>query len=212
MRWSAASERRRRMADHRVSDHTSARYIVIATLAKFRVALGFVFGVLVLILAQPTAESLTIGMSVAAVGEAIRVWAAGHLRKSREVTVSGPYRWVAHPLYVGSSVMGAGLAIASGSVLVAALIAVYLVATLTAAIKNEEAYLRRTFGDQYDLYRSGVAAKRRERSAASRRPFSLEQAIANREYRAIAGLGGAILLLIWKATYNGAFWRAAGTR
>jgi protein-S-isoprenylcysteine O-methyltransferase Ste14 len=200
------------MADHRVSDHTSARYIVIATLAKFRVALGFVFGVLVLILAQPTAESLTIGMSVAAVGEAIRVWAAGHLRKSREVTVSGPYRWVAHPLYVGSSVMGAGLAIASGSVLVAALIAVYLVATLTAAIKNEEAYLRRTFGDQYDLYRSGVAAKRRERSAASRRPFSLEQAIANREYRAIAGLGGAILLLIWKATYNGAFWRAAGTR
>ena len=200
------------MADHRVSDHTSARYIVIATLAKFRVALGFVFGVLVLILAQPTAESLTIGMSVAAVGEAIRVWAAGHLRKSREVTVSGPYRWVAHPLYVGSSVMGAGLAVASGSVLVAALIAVYLVATLTAAIKNEEAYLRRTFGDQYDLYRSGVAAKRRERSAASRRPFSLEQAIANREYRAIAGLGGAILLLIWKATYNGAFWRAAGTR
>jgi len=200
------------MADHHVSDHTSARYIVIATLAKFRVALGFVFGVLVLILAQPTAESLTIGMSVAAVGEAIRVWAAGHLRKSREVTVSGPYRWVAHPLYVGSSVMGAGLAIASGSVLVAALIAVYLVATLTAAIKNEEAYLRRTFGDQYDLYRSGVAAKRRERSAASRRPFSLEQAIANREYRAIAGLGGAILLLIWKATYNGAFWRAAGTR
>ena len=200
------------MADHRVSDHTSARYIVIATLAKFRVALGFVFGVLVLILAQPTAESLTIGMSVAAVGEAIRVWAAGHLRKSREVTVSGPYRWAAHPLYVGSSVMGAGLAVASGSVLVAALIAVYLVATLTAAIKNEEAYLRRTFGDQYDLYRSGVAAKRRERSAASRRPFSLEQAIANREYRAIAGLGGAILLLIWKATYNGAFWRAAGTR
>jgi len=200
------------MADHHVSDHTSARYIVIATLAKFRVALGFVFGVLVLILAQPTAESLTIGMSVAAVGEAIRVWAAGHLRKSREVTVSGPYRWVAHPLYVGSSVMGAGLAIASGSVLVAALIAVYLVATLTAAIKNEEAYLRRTFGDQYDLYRNGVAAKRRERSAASRRPFSLEQAIANREYRAIAGLGGAILLLIWKATYNGAFWRAAGTR
>ncbi len=186
--------------------------MVVATLARFRVALGFVFGVLVLILAQPNAKSLTIGMSVAALGEAIRVWAAGHLRKSREVTVSGPYRWVAHPLYVGSSIMGVGLAIASASVLVAALIALYLVATLTAAIKNEEAFLRRTFGDQYDLYRSGVEAKRREHSAASRRRFSLEQAIANREYRAIAGLAAAVLLLIWKATYNGAFWRAAGTR
>jgi isoprenylcysteine carboxyl methyltransferase (ICMT) family protein YpbQ len=188
------------------------RYLVIKTLARFRVALGFVFGVLVLVLAQPTAVSLLVGMSLAACGEAIRIWAAGHLRKSSEVTVSGPYRWVAHPLYVGSSVMGAGLAIASASAIVAALIGVYLVATLTAAIKSEEAFLRRTFGDQYDLYRRGVAAKRRERSAVSRRAFSLRQAMANREYRAVAGLGVVILLLIWKATYNGLFWRAAGAR
>ena len=187
---------------------TGARYVLVATLARLRVALGFVFGVLVLVLAQPTARSLLIGMSIAACGEAIRIWAAGHLRKSREVTVSGPYRWAAHPLYVGSSVMGVGLAITSASVPVAALITMYLVATLTAAIKSEEAFLRRTFGDQYDLYRTGVAAKRRERSAASRRPFSVEQTIANREYRAVAGLGIAILLLIWKATYNGAFWQA----
>jgi protein-S-isoprenylcysteine O-methyltransferase Ste14 len=198
------------MADGRPA--AGARYMVVATLARFRVALGFVFGVLVLILARPNKESLTLGMSIAACGEAIRVWAAGHLRKSREVTVSGPYRWVAHPLYVGSAVMGAGLAVASASVLVGALITIYLVATLTAAIKNEEAFLRRTFGDQYDLYRSGVEAKRRERSAASQRRFSLKQAVANREYRAIAGLGVAILLLIWKATYNGLFWRAAGAR
>jgi protein-S-isoprenylcysteine O-methyltransferase Ste14 len=186
--------------------------MVMATLARLRVALGFVFGLLVLVLAQPTPSSLLIGMSIAAAGEAIRIWAAGHLRKSLEVTVSGPYRWMPHPLYVGSSIMGVGLAIASASVLVAALIALYLVATLTAAIKSEEAFLRRTFGDQYDLYRSGVAEKRRERSAASRRAFSLRQAMANREYRAVAGLGITILLLIWKATYNGLFWRAAGPR
>jgi hypothetical protein len=186
--------------------------MLIPLLARFRVALGFVFGVLVLVLAEPDGRSLAIGMSIAAIGEGIRIWAAGHLRKSREVTVSGPYRWVAHPLYVGSSVMGIGLAVACGSVIVAVLIGVYLAATLTAAVKSEEAFLRRTFGDQYDLYRSGVEAKRRERSAASRRRFSVEQAIANREYRAVAGLGIAILLLVWKATYNGMFWRAAGTR
>jgi hypothetical protein len=201
MRSSGGSARRRRVGE-----------LFVATLARFRVALGFVFGVLVLILAQPTARSLLAGMSMAACGEAIRIWASGHLRKSREVTVSGPYRFVAHPLYVGSSVMGAGLAIASANVIVAALIALYLAATLTAAIKSEEAFLRRTFGDQYDLYRSGVAAKRRERSAATQRRFSLAQAMANREYRAVAGLGIAILLLIWKATYNGLFWRAAGTQ
>jgi protein-S-isoprenylcysteine O-methyltransferase Ste14 len=188
------------------------RHLLMATLARMRVALGFVFGLLVLVLAQPSAASLAIGMSLAACGELIRIWAAGHLRKSREVTVSGPYRWLAHPLYVGSSVMGAGLAIASASLSVAVLIAAYLAATLTAAIKSEEAFLRRTFGDQYDLYRSGVETKRRERGGSSNRAFSLQQAMANREYRAVAGLVAAILLLIWKATYNGSFWRAAGTR
>jgi len=180
-------------------------------IARLRVALGFVFGVLVLILAQPTGRSLLVGMSIAALGELFRIWAAGHLHKAREVTASGPYRFVPHPLYVGSSVMGLGLAIACASVPVAVLIALYLATTLTAAVKSEEAYLRRTFGDQYDLYRSGVDAKRRDRGAAARRRFSLAQVAANREYRAVAGFLIALLLLVWKATYNGAFWRTAGT-
>jgi protein-S-isoprenylcysteine O-methyltransferase Ste14 len=182
---------------------------VIGVLARMRVALGLVFGVLVFILARPTGRSLVVGMSIAACGEVFRIWAAGHLHKAREVTASGPYRLVSHPLYVGSSVMGLGLAIACASVPVAVLIVLYLATTLTAAIKSEEAFLRRTFGDQYDLYRSGVAAKRRDRGTAGRR-FSLSQAMANREYRAVVGFMAALLLLIWKATYNGAFWRTAG--
>jgi hypothetical protein len=39
------------------------------------------------------------------------------------------------------------------------------------------------------------------------RRFSLQQAIANREHRALAGLAIAVLLLVLKATYNGLFWR-----
>jgi hypothetical protein len=145
---------------------------------------------------------------VALAGEAVRVWASGHLNKSREVTASGPYRWFAHPLYVGSSIMGAGLAIASGSVAVAVLIAVYLGVTLTAAIKSEEAFLRQTFGARYDTYRRGLTS---DDDNGGRR-FALGQALANREHRAITGLVVAVLLLVLKATYNGVFWRAAGTR
>lgn len=186
------------------------RPVIVHALARLRVPLGFVFGAIVLALARPTGRSLAIGFGVAAVGEAIRIWAAGHLNKAREVTTSGPYRWVRHPLYVGSSVMGAGLAIASGSVTVAVLIAVYLVATLTAAIKSEDAFLRRTFGEQYDLYREGQMAKRAESAGRSPRRFSVAQAMANREYRAVAGFLVAVLLLILKATYNGSFWRGKG--
>jgi protein-S-isoprenylcysteine O-methyltransferase Ste14 len=188
-----------------VSD--GVRDLLVAGLARLRVALGFVFGALVWILAHPNRSSIAAGMAVASCGEAIRIWAAGHVHKSREVTVSGPYRWSPHPLYVGSSVMGLGLAVACASVAVAALVALYLAATLTAAISSEEAFLQRTFGDQYDLYRKGVAAKR---ASGSRRRFSPAQAIANREYRAVIGLVIAMLLLLWKAGYTGVFWQTAG--
>jgi hypothetical protein len=177
-----------------------------ATLARWRIALGFVFGALVFWLAKPTGTTLVAGTSIAIVGECLRVWASGHLNKAREVTVSGPYRWSAHPLYVGSSVMGAGLAVASNSVTVAGAIAVYLAVTFTAAIKNEEAFLRRTFGDRYDRYRHRRPAVNED----SNRQFSFAQAMANREHRAVAGFAVAVLLLILKATYNGSFWRAAG--
>lgn len=167
---------------------------VTAALAPLRVAIGFVFGAIVLWLAQPSRETLVIGSLIACVGEAIRIWAAGHLHKSREVTSSGPYRWCAHPLYVGSSVMGAGLAIACGSVPAALCIALYVGVMLTMAAKNEEAFLRRTFGDRYDRYRRGDGGG----DDASRR-FSLAQALANREYRALVGLLIAVLLLALKA-------------
>lgn len=179
-----------------------ARSATAEALARRRVALGFLCGVATLLLARPTMRSVAVGMSIAAIGEALRIWAAGHLNKSREVTTSGPYRWVAHPLYVGSSIMGIGLAVACGSVIVALLIAAYLAITLTAAVKSEEAFLRRTFGDRYDRYRGG------ESDPAKR--FGFGQAMANREYRAVIGLAVAALLLVWKATYNGLFWRAGG--
>jgi hypothetical protein len=177
---------------------------LVRRVARLRVPLGFLFALLVLWLAQPTGRTLVWGSLVAAVGESLRVWAAGHLNKSREVTSSGPYRWIGHPLYTGSSIMGAGLAMASNSVIVAALIALYLVTTITAAIRTEEAFLRQKFGDQYDRYRLGSAG-----SVASSgiRRFSLRQAVANREQRAVVGLAVAVLLLVLKATYNGLFWR-----
>ena len=194
-----------------MSEDDGFAFHVVEIVARLRVALGFLCGVLVFWLATPTAGTILAGLAVAAAGEWLRVWAAGHLNKSREVTRSGPYRFVAHPLYLGSSVMGIGLAVACADVTVAVLIGVYLAATLTAAIKSEEAYLRRTFGEQYDLYRTGIAAKRASPRAARRR-FQVDQALANREYRAVIGLLVVILLLILKATYNGVFWRAAGGR
>jgi protein-S-isoprenylcysteine O-methyltransferase Ste14 len=159
--------------------------------------LGFVTGAVVLWLAQPTARTLVAGVPLALGGEAFRIWAAGHLNKSREVTSSGPYRWFGHPLYVGSSIIGAGLAVAAGSIAVALLVAVYLGTTLTAAIRSEEAFLRQTFGDRYENYRRGGEAQ-----GHNSRRFTLSQAMANGEHRAVTGLLIAVLLLVLKAGYG----------
>ncbi len=150
-------------------------------LARRRVPLGFVAAIVALWLARPTARSLTFGAGVALLGEAIRVWAAGHLEKGREVTTTGPYAFTRHPLYLGSTLIGAGMALASWSVPVAVLVAAYLGITLTAAIRTEEAHLTEKFGPAYPEYRDG-------RTAINTRRFSLARAIRNREYRAVFGL------------------------
>jgi protein-S-isoprenylcysteine O-methyltransferase Ste14 len=150
-------------------------------LARKRVPLGFAATLVTVILARPTWATWRAGLIVALVGEAMRVWAAGHLEKSREVTRSGPYRWTAHPLYVGSSILALGVVVAARSVPVAVLAVVYMGSTITAAVRTEEAFLRRAFGDTYDRY------QRSEAEPMSRR-FSLGRAMRNREYRAIAGL------------------------
>ena len=161
-------------------------------LARRRVPLGFLFGALAVWLARPTPQSLAIGAVVAVVGEALRIWGAGHLEKGREVTSSGPYRWTRHPLYLGSTLMGVGLAIASASVIVVALVVVYLAITLWAAIRTEESHLTEKFGSAYPNYREG-------RSDGSTRRFSLDRAVRNREYRAVIGLAVALIVLWWKA-------------
>ena len=161
-------------------------------IARLRVPLGFAFGLAALWLARPTPASLAVGGVVAGLGELIRLWAAGHLEKGREVTSSGPYAFTRHPLYLGSTLMGAGLAIAGSSLVVAIVVVAYLAVTLTAAMRTEEAHLTEKFGPAYPEYRSG-------RLETVARPFSLARAMKNREYRAVVGLATAFAVLAIKA-------------
>jgi len=167
---------------------------ILGRIARLRVPLGFAAGAVVLWLAEPTSRSLEIGGLIAMAGEAIRLWAAGHLEKGREVTTSGPYAFTRHPLYVGSSIIGIGLAIACARTIVAVLVLGYLAITLTAAIRTEEAHLTEKFGEAYPDYRAG-------RVAGESRAFSLSRAMRNREYRAIVGVLFAIAVLALKASW-----------
>jgi protein-S-isoprenylcysteine O-methyltransferase Ste14 len=164
---------------------------MLKRIARLRVPLGFLFGLVVLWLADPTPRTLALGAVVALLGESVRIWAAGHLEKGREVTASGPYALTRHPLYLGSTVIGIGLVIAAADLWVSILVLGYLAITYTAAIRTEEAHLTEKFGAAYPQYRAGQMAVKRS--------FSLERALRmNREYRAAIGVVVVLLILGWK--------------
>lgn len=190
------------MAD--VAKRVQGRARLDEALARSRVPLGFVFGAAVVWTAQPTSRSLAIGGVVAAAGELVRVWAAGHLEKGREVTRSGPYRLTRHPLYTGSTLIGAGVAIASARWSVAGIVAAYLVPTIVSAVRHEEANMRAAFGagadgaDSADSYDAYVAS----RATPVDRAFSLERALRNKEYRAAAGLAVMAAIFAFKVMWR----------
>lgn len=155
--------------------------------AHRRVPLGFLAAIFAYWWAQPTWASMAWGAIVAVPGELLRVWAAGHIDKAREVTDSGPYRFTRHPLYIGSTILGIGFAVAAASRASAVVVALYLLITIPATAWREEAGLRRRFGDAYRDYASGA------RTVA--RPFSFARVIANREYRALGGIAIGFALL-----------------
>jgi protein-S-isoprenylcysteine O-methyltransferase Ste14 len=172
-----------------------ARTGLVHWLARRRVALGFVTTMAALWLSRPTWTTWRLGFAVAIAGEALRVWAAGHLEKGREVTRSGPYRFTRHPLYVGSSLIALGAIVAANNLVVALLGGIYMGTTIMAAVRSEEAELERAFGSAYGDYRAA-------RAAPMARQFSAARAIRNREHRAVLGLLGGFALLALKIAFG----------
>ena len=160
-------------------------------LARRRVPLGFVAAALTFALAHPSWQTWRAGLLIALAGACFRIWAAGHLEKGREVTRSGPYRLMRHPLYAGSTVIALGIAVASRSLAASAIAVLYMGLTIAAAVRAEEAQLRQAFGSTYDDYQAS-------RAEPMRRSFSLARAIRNREHRAVVGLLSGFALLALK--------------
>jgi rfaE bifunctional protein nucleotidyltransferase chain/domain len=158
--------------------------------AHRRVPLGFLAAIFVYWFAQPSLMAIAAGCLIALPGQWLRIWGAGHLQKAREVTVSGPYRYMRHPLYIGSSVMGVGFAVASGSVVSALVVLAYLAVTIPVTARREEASLDRNLGGAYADYRAGRTV------GDAARPFSWAQVQANHEWRSLAGFALAVALLV----------------
>lgn len=129
------------------------------------------YGLLIILLGKPSHFSFLIGLAIACVGEAIRIWGVGYAGKTTRKTTldapllvtAGPYAYVRHPIYVGNALMGFGgfvMAVGHYSALGAVLfLAAYLLfygIVYGQLVPLEDHFLEDQFGDAYARYKKEV--------------------------------------------------------
>ena len=179
---------------------------------RIRVPLGFVTAGLYLFelwhrAPQPAAVAGSLALVLP--GLWLRGYAAGYVKKNRELTQTGPYAYTRNPLYLGSMLMAAGFAVALLSWLVAVVLAVGFVVIYVPVIASEERFLRTTFPD-FEAYCRRVprliprwTAARPIEAGTGSGAFSMALYRQHREYN--AGIGATLLylsLLVLRPAFN----------
>jgi len=101
---------------------------------------------------------LIAGAVIAAVGELIRLWASGHVKKNKVLATDGPYAYVRHPLYVGNILIVVGFSVASNLWWSFALMIALLLFYYPPTISYEDAKLKRIFGDEWVTWSENIHA------------------------------------------------------
>jgi protein-S-isoprenylcysteine O-methyltransferase Ste14 len=171
---------------------------------RWRVRVGYPVGIAAFCFARPQPKWLFCGVGIGVVGLLLRAYAAGYLRKHKQLATSGPYAYTRNPLYLGSVLLAAGFSVASHSLISTALLAAYLMVFYPVVIRREQAELRTHYGDAFVEYASRVPAfwPRLSPAGSTGERFSWALYRQNREYEAAIGLAVAMailwLVMVWR--------------
>lgn len=166
---------------------------------RVRVPLGFAFAILYFVLAHPAVKSLAAGGVIVMAGLAIRAAASGHVRKNEELTTTGPYAYTRNPLYLGSTMIATGFAVAGRNWWVGGVLVVFFLAIYLPVIRAEEQYLRGRF-PEFSEYERNVPRLLPRLRAWRDTPASFSWALyrQHREYNALAGTAVLAVALVVK--------------
>jgi hypothetical protein len=154
-------------------------------------------GALVLALARPQPRTLLAGAVLALAGEAVRIWASGHIQKTRALATGGPYAHTRNPLYVGSVLMAFGVAVASASVWVVIAVGAYLIAFYPSVIREEARFLAAKFPEYAEWARHvPVFLPRLVPGGPRASRFDWALVRTNREWRTALALP-VLMVLLW---------------
>jgi len=170
---------------------------------RVRVPLSFLFAFLFLYVAHPTWASIASGGALAALGLWVRGIASGHVKKDKELATTGPYAYTRNPLYLGSTIIAIGFALAGCNVWIGVgLVALYLAIYLP-VIRGEEEYLTAHFPG-YLEYKQRVPRLFPRFSAGpeGRSTFSRQLYWQHREYQALLGAGFMLAALAAKLLWS----------
>ncbi|MGA2168389.1 MAG: isoprenylcysteine carboxylmethyltransferase family protein [Terracidiphilus sp.] len=169
---------------------------------RIRVPLGFLTAGLYLFelgRLAPVPAAVAWSLALVVPGLWLRGYAAGYVKKNRELTMTGPYAYTRNPLYLGSMLIAAGFALALLSWPVALVLAGGFGVIYVPVIASEERFLRATF-PEFDAYCRRVPRLIPRLTPASlpggqigTGGFSLSLYLKHREYN--AGIGAALLYL-----------------
>jgi len=123
---------------------------------KFRLYLAWPFALLAVCFLPTHPPLFKPALLWIALGEAIRIWASGSIVKSKILSVSGPYRVVRNPLYLGSFLVGGGFAFILWHPVVFGLTLIFFWFFYLKTIQKEERSLTENFGESYRLYCQNV--------------------------------------------------------
>lgn len=138
------------------------------------------------------------GLGLVLVGLFIRSWAAGTLRKYRQLITAGPYAVARNPLYVGSFLMMAGFSTLLGDWLTLLLVMVPMIVLYGLAVRDEEQGLAQAFPDQWPDYAARVPRFLPKLTWPTRDGWSFSQWRRNHEFNAwIGAAAGLVGLRAW---------------
>jgi protein-S-isoprenylcysteine O-methyltransferase Ste14 len=170
---------------------------------RIRVPLGFLVAALYLlelVLRPPHLAAIAWSVVLVVPGLWLRGYAAGTVKKNRQLTVTGPYAYTRNPLYLGSMLIAAGFALALLNWLVGLVLVLGFLAIYVPVIASEERFLRATF-PEFDEYSRRVPRLVPRLTHGQRRNdddespasvgFSIGLYVQHREYNAL--LGAALL-------------------
>ena len=174
-------------------------------LGYIRLAVVYLFVAGLILVARPTTATLFTGIVLILLGEALRLWAAGHLHKSVLLCTSGPYAHTQNPLYLGRLFILTGIAIAArhetyfNLVALAASYAIFFLYYLPRKLRVEGERLARRHGQAFETYRRSVPLffPTLRPFSGERAAWSLRQMARNQEPFVLAGLLFAIAVLVW---------------